>query len=368
MLPTLARFNVPGHALAETGWLWPPPPPLQPAPDIDDAALQRMRMARALDQWMEEGRVAAVDELLPVAAAFRPDLIVGEMFMSAGPTLARRCWVCLLWWPAGRPSAPRSTPMPRPWRQMAQERLARLFARFGIHGTNWAVGGPPAINSPLLHLTFWSQRWYPGLPLLGQNRLCGRDCGPGRPALDAPLADPTAYGSTLGFHHPGHSFHQRPQLLRQQRPTPWCKWAVCPFWPWAAISREHGTRHCTQSAQPSVVVRRATFCEVLPYAAVAIHHGGAGTTHALVTHAVPQIVVPHAADQGRQAEGVARTGVGVRLHPRQVVPDNLAKILQAMLPSDAPFRVNARRLQQEFAELGGAGEGGGVVGGGDGWG
>ncbi|MEZ4639172.1 MAG: hypothetical protein R2856_30110 [Caldilineaceae bacterium] len=50
----------------------------------------------------------------------------------------------------------------------------------------------------------------------------------------------------------------------------------------------------------TVVTARVDFGEVLPYAAAAIHHGGAGTTHALVTHGVPQIIVPHAADQSRR--------------------------------------------------------------------
>ncbi|MCB0150494.1 MAG: hypothetical protein KDE01_22960, partial [Caldilineaceae bacterium] len=44
---------------------------------------------------------------------------------------------------------------------------------------------------------------------------------------------------------------------------------------------------------PSSVVRETVdLRRVLPYAAAAIHHGGAGTTHALVRAALPQIVVP----------------------------------------------------------------------------
>jgi UDP:flavonoid glycosyltransferase YjiC (YdhE family) len=65
----------------------------------------------------------------------------------------------------------------------------------------------------------------------------------------------------------------------------------------------------------AAIVRGHTdFRTLLPYAAAAIHHGGAGTTHALARAALPQIVVPHAADQIHQAQGLMRTGAGAA-HP-----------------------------------------------------
>ena len=78
-----------------------------------------------------------------------------------------------------------------------------------------------------------------------------------------------------------------------------------------------------------------------------------GTTHALVTHAVPQIVVPHAGDQQRQAQGVARTGVGYHMNPHQATASNLENALAQLLPDLSPFRTRAQELQQEFARLGG---------------
>ncbi len=250
---------------------------------------------------------------------------------------------------------------------MAQERLARLFARFGVHGTNWAADGPPAINSPLLHLTFWSERWYQGMPLLAQNRYVGGAAPATRPwrtpwLTQLPMDRPWVF-ITLGtsFTNDPNFFINSAHAVVKVGGLPIL--AVGQGFPKETLDQLQ-----TKLPSPRVVTTEIDFSEVLPYAAVAIHHGGAGTTHALVTHAVPQIVVPHAADQGRQAEGVARTGVGVRLHPRQVVPDNLAKILQAMLPSDAPFRVECPAASAGICRVGGRGEGGGVVGGGGGWG
>jgi UDP:flavonoid glycosyltransferase YjiC (YdhE family) len=87
--------------------------------------------------------------------------------------------------------------------------------------------------------------------------------------------------------------------------------------------------------------------------AAAIHHGGAGTTHALVRHAVPQIVVPHAADQGRQALGVQRSGVGIHLPAQSVTVPSLVAALAALLPDLSDQRARAQALQAEFHALGG---------------
>ena len=92
---------------------------------------------------------------------------------------------------------------------------------------------------------------------------------------------------------------------------------------------------------------------VLPYAAAAIHHGGAGTTHALVRAAVPQIAVPHAADQIHQAQGLARTGAGLHIPPKEVTVERLEAALAAILPDLAAVRANAAVLRNELAALGG---------------
>ena len=78
-----------------------------------------------------------------------------------------------------------------------------------------------------------------------------------------------------------------------------------------------------------------------------------GTTHALVTRGIPQIVVPKAADQARQASGVARSGVGYHIPPKQLTVALAVKALQNILADDAPPRLNAASLQREFASLGG---------------
>jgi sterol 3beta-glucosyltransferase len=62
---------------------------------------------------------------------------------------------------------------------------------------------------------------------------------------------------------------------------------------------------------PVVMVRSAVpHSEVLPQVAVAIHHGGAGTTHAMVRAGIPSVVMPFVADQPWWAARLKVLGLG----------------------------------------------------------
>jgi sterol 3beta-glucosyltransferase len=58
-----------------------------------------------------------------------------------------------------------------------------------------------------------------------------------------------------------------------------------------------------------LVVRSAPFDHVLPGAALAVHHGGAGTSHAVARAGVPAVVVPFMADQPFWGAQLHRQGV-----------------------------------------------------------
>ncbi|MFC3297041.1 glycosyltransferase [Clavibacter michiganensis subsp. insidiosus] len=65
-----------------------------------------------------------------------------------------------------------------------------------------------------------------------------------------------------------------------------------------------------ESRGPDVlVVRSAPFDRILPGAALAVHHGGAGTSHAVARAGVPAVVVPFMADQPFWAAHLHRQGV-----------------------------------------------------------
>ena len=338
--------------LAETGWRWPLPPPLTADEVGSPQEFANQRMIRSLDQWFDVERVAAAtDALNRIGQTVRPHLMVSEMFMAAAGLSAEVLGVpfAVAGWPAIHAVLPENAQFVA---EIAQARLAELTQRFGISGLNWAQEGASALLSPHLHLTYWSPRWFAGLPLLPQNRLVGGIAPPAKP-WETPWLNQLPMDQPWAFITLGTAFTDDPNFFVAAAHAA----AQVGCLPILAVGNDVNSAWSqalrARLPKPSVVVGRVDFSEVLPYAAAAIHHGGAGTTHALVTHAVPQIVVPHAADQARQAEGVARSGVGYRFAPKDVTVPLLIQALRNALPDDSPIRTNARALQAEFASLGG---------------
>ena len=360
----LAAQNVPIHILQETGWRWPPPPPIQKG-TVSEEEFQRLRMVRSLDQWLDVARVrAATLELVEVAKRFRPHLIVSEMFTAAAAIAAELLGVpfTVAGWPAmqTQSSGPKAD-APGAVGKLAQARVDALLTDFGATGVNWALDAPVALRSPSLHLTYWSPRWYAGARLLPQTRMVGgiapTPLPPESPWLDQLPSDRPWIFITLGtaFTRDTNFFLIAARAAAEVGGVP----ILAVGKGFDAVATEEGWSPREVEAlrtglpQPSVLVERVRFAEVLPHTAAAIHHGGAGTTHALVTHGIPQIVVPKAADQARQASGVARSGVGYHIPPNLLTVPLAAEALQKILAGDAPARLNAATLQEEFASLGG---------------
>ncbi len=353
MQPIVEAQGVPVHVLPETGWRWPPPSPLRMSEVESPEMFRRLRMERSLDQWLESERVhTAIQDLIDLGREFRPDLIGAEMFMAGAGVAAEVLDVpfAVIGWPAVRTHL--STDAAQEVAREASRRVDALLADFAVSGRNWETQGPPALLSPHLHITFWSPRWFSGLPLLPQNEMVG-GIAPAPQPWKSPWINQLPMDQPWIFITLGTSFSQDVNFFIAASHAAQQVGGL----PVLAIGDQLTTSMVeelqTKLPAGTIVTARVEFGEVLPYAAAAIHHGGAGTTHALVTHAVPQIVVPHAADQSRQAEGVARSGVGYRIQPKNVTISNLVQHLKELLPHDSPARRNARALKEEFAALGG---------------
>ncbi|XWX57232.1 glycosyltransferase [Clavibacter nebraskensis] len=77
-----------------------------------------------------------------------------------------------------------------------------------------------------------------------------------------------------------------------------------------------------------LVVRSAPFDHVLPGAALAVHHGGAGTSHAVARAGVPAVVVPFMADQPFWGAQLHRHGVAAAPIPlRRLSADALVQAI-----------------------------------------
>jgi UDP:flavonoid glycosyltransferase YjiC (YdhE family) len=91
--------------------------------------------------------------------------------------------------------------------------------------------------------------------------------------------------------------------------------------------------------------------EVLGQVDVVIHHGGAGTTLGAAAAGVPQLLLPQAADQFRNADAVAAAGVGHGLADVLAAPAGTIRALVAALLSDGVDRDAVRGLAAQIAAM-----------------
>ncbi len=78
---------------------------------------------------------------------------------------------------------------------------------------------------------------------------------------------------------------------------------------------------------------------ILPHVALAIHHGGAGTTAAAARTGVPQLLIPHVLDQFFWAHRVEQLGLGPRAIPVELVN---ADVLSARIDDAFDPRIGDR--------------------------
>lgn len=92
-----------------------------------------------------------------------------------------------------------------------------------------------------------------------------------------------------------------------------------------------------------VLVRRAVpHADVLPRCSAAVHHGGAGTVHAVLRAGLPSVVVPFLADQPFWARHLHRRGLAAPPVPyRRLTTDRLTAGLAALPHSDTARAVGA---------------------------
>nr|WP_308425967.1 glycosyltransferase [Lentzea pudingi] len=95
--------------------------------------------------------------------------------------------------------------------------------------------------------------------------------------------------------------------------------------------------------------------DLLAHADLVAHHGGAGTTVAAMTHGLPQLVLPQGADQFRNAEIVAGTGLGGRLVGEDFTADAVQEVARKLLRDNDVQAANAR-IAAEIAAMPSPGE------------
>jgi MGT family glycosyltransferase len=90
--------------------------------------------------------------------------------------------------------------------------------------------------------------------------------------------------------------------------------------------------------------------EVLRRCSTVVSHGGSGTFLGALAHGLPQLCLPQAADQFRNAEGGERAGASLTLRPGEVTRDSVQANAGRLL-SDAHLFTGAQRLAAEIAAM-----------------
>lgn len=342
-------------AVEQTGWLWP----LPPVPDLESLPPEeaiRLRYSRALDTWLTEDLVMpAVEALLALAREQgKPDALVTDPFLAASALVAEVLDVPLAvcGWPA-QPAPEREAllPIQRDLADAAHERIRRMAARFGVAGRNFSQDATPAVQSPDLHISFFSRYWHQAdSGFLPQTEFVGGMASPPRGRQPdwlrmlngAPLGLVTlgtVFTGDLGFFCWAAQAMARAGLI-----------------PLVVLGRPLSPSQKAEliSALPagSRLLTWVDYAHVFPRLRLITHHGGMGTTHAAVVHGIPQIVVPHAADQRGQARRVAQAKIGLNLSAADIRQGRLLPGIRAVL-NDPGVEETAARLAEEFASLGG---------------
>ncbi len=340
------------QAVAAIGWRWPDAPP-PAAPDPGERLRSRHR--RALDVMLDEDAVAlATQDLLAVTREFKPDVIVGEPTIGAAAIAAEK--LGLPYAVCGYPATAHDRPVVGEAEAQALEagraRLKRLLDRFGVPGRNWRDDLSPWPQSPGLHVVYWTRDWHADEPgILPQTQFVGG--APSVPSGPVPgWFDRIPPDTPVALVTLGSLFTDDPNFFVTAAQA--CVRAGA--FPVIAMGRSERAPNLKEHIAPRLprclAVSWVDYDHLFPRLAVAVHHGGMGTTHAAVAHGVPQVVVPHAADQRLQARRAAASGVGLAIEPKDAALASLRQAVETVL-RDPGFRMRARNLAASFAAAGG---------------
>ena len=89
---------------------------------------------------------------------------------------------------------------------------------------------------------------------------------------------------------------------------------------------------------------------VLERSAVVVSHGGSGTFLGALAQGLPQLCLPQAADQFRNAEGGRRAGAALALMPGEISPESVLAAVSELL-GDPTLRAGSGRVAAEIAAM-----------------
>ncbi|MEV0324320.1 nucleotide disphospho-sugar-binding domain-containing protein [Streptomyces sp. NPDC050658] len=277
------------------------------------------------------------DPIVDLCRAWRPDLIVHTALEFAGPIAAQVTGIPAV-------SINLGPALPREALRGVDQELADLYERWGQNPSP----GPPAIELDL---------WPPSLQAAQTGRARAIRhipySGPGAvPAWLLRPAPPPRVCVTLG------------SVIPQTGGTDALS-AILPAldelgYDTVVILPDQQARAAADGAYGRVPLNARVaspgsgpwlpFSYVAPTCDVVIHHGGAGTTLTCLAGGLPQLILPHMADQFTVADQLARQGTARMLQPGTATREGVVASLHGLL-NDADHRAAAQRLQKEIQQL-----------------
>ncbi len=345
----LASWGIPTRVVPESGWLWPPPPMPQGL-SLQERARERER--RAVAVWLEPKRVIpATQAFEAVIQEWQPDVIVAEPFMAGAAFAAERASLPLIitGWPATQ-MPERVPPHQAEAARLAQKWFRTLCERLSVRAQYWAPGPLPWLRSPYLHLVYFIPEWYATWKVLSPPTVfvggqVSEPQGPPPPWLPFYLEGegPRVFITLGGTFTQDESF-----FLRAVEAALHVGARVL-----VATGNATVAERLRMHVPGEVIVQPwVPFEHVFPHVDVIVHHGGMGTTHSALIYGIPQIVVPHAADQYYQAARVHRLGLGLSFRVHEATETTLRAGVRALL-SEERWKQRAREIASAMASLGG---------------
>jgi hypothetical protein len=329
-------------------WNLPPEPH-----DYDPESWAVYRLQRNFDTWLSKEKVAVgTQALIDLTQQHNAQVIVSDPFL-ASPALAAE----VLDLPYAVVGMPAISPVEKVWLPAEGEafkvwlaRLDELCTQFKVKGRHFVqlnAGLWP--HSPDLHLSFFAEDWYDwrGDVILPQNQFVGGAKTAPRAPLP-PWFDELPSDLPLVFITLGSTFNYEPEFFATAIK------AIFSMGAFAVVATYDAelTTALSENIPPETALIRDTLevDHLFPRLRGLIQHGGPGTTHAAILHALPQIVVAPGPGQGTQAHLVSRAGLSQFLPLEEVTLENLRTLIASVM-TDSQIKVNAERWQAKLAAL-----------------
>jgi MGT family glycosyltransferase len=266
-----------------------------------------------------------VTDLLRIARGWAPDLLVHENAELAAPLVGVACGVPSLTHAFGGA-------VPAGALVEAGKRLAALWQEHGLEVPPYAG----CFKSGYLDIC----------PTSVQSMSTDHidNVLPLRPVADTSPSTGTT-GEPLVYITMG-TVQQRPELLRDVVAGV----AALPVRVLVALGPQTGAAVLGEQPGHVQVESWVDQTEVLGRCTAVVSHGGSGTFLGALARGVPQLCLPQAADQFRNAAGGARSGAALVFQPAEAAPDAIAAAVTRLL-SEERFRRNAENIAGEIAHL-----------------